>query len=99
MIGAVTRVPYPPALVMVNVAPVTSSGGRQMPAHWGHAALHVVTQSSPTGSQCLPAVGCAEASRYLSRRPHLSGTVAHGDELTYVSLGEGATSEGDFWES
>ncbi len=76
-----------------------SSGGRQMPAHWGHAEQHVVTQSSCTGSQCLPAVGCAEAARYLSRRPHLAGTSAHGDELTYVSLGEGATSEGDFWES
>ena len=60
---------------------------------------NVVTQSSPTGSQCLPAVGCAEAARYISRRPDLPGCTAHGDELTYVSIGEGATSEGDFWES
>jgi len=86
-------------LQAVGSAADPSSGGRQMPAHWGDAARHVVTQSSPTGSQCLPAVGCAEAARYLSRRTHLEGTVAHGDELTYVSLGEGATSEGDFWES
>ena len=75
-----------------------ASGGRQMSCHWGNAALNVVTQSSPTGSQCLPAVGCAEASRYISRR-QLPGCVAYGDELTYVSLGEGATSEGEFWES
>ncbi len=86
-------------LQAVGSAADPSSAGRQMPAHWGDAARNIVTQSSPTGSQCLAAVGCAEAARYLSRRPHLPGTRAHGDELTYVSLGEGATSEGDFWES
>jgi 2-oxoisovalerate dehydrogenase E1 component len=86
-------------LQAVGSADDPSSGGRQMPAHWGFAAHNVVTQSSPTGSQCLPAVGCAEAARYISRRPDLPGCEAHGDEITYVSLGEGATSEGDFWES
>jgi 2-oxoisovalerate dehydrogenase E1 component len=60
--------------------------------------VNLVTQSSPTGSQCIPAVGCAEAARYIVRRPEL-GLPAHGDELTYVSLGEGACSEGEFWES
>ena len=43
-------------LQAVGSAEDPSSGGRQMPAHWGFAAQNVVTQSSPTGSQCLPAV-------------------------------------------
>ena len=75
-----------------------ASGGRQMPCHWGDNERHVVTQSSATGSQCIPAVGCAEAARYIAGRD-LEGASAHGDEVTYVSLGEGATSQGEFWES
>jgi 2-oxoisovalerate dehydrogenase E1 component len=86
-------------LQAVGSADDPASGGRQMPSHWGFANKHIVTQSSCTGSQCLAAVGCAEAARYISRRPHLPGCDAEGDELTYVSLGEGATSEGEFWES
>jgi 2-oxoisovalerate dehydrogenase E1 component len=85
-------------LQAVGSAEDVSSGGRQMPAHWGNKALNIVTQSSCTGSQCLPAVGCAEAALYIARR-NLEGCEGHGDELTYVSLGEGATSEGEFWES
>jgi 2-oxoisovalerate dehydrogenase E1 component len=86
-------------LQAVGSADDPASGGRQMPSHWGHRERHVVTQSSPTGSQCIPAVGCAEAGRYIVRRPDLPGCSAHGDEITYVSLGEGACSEGEFWES
>jgi 2-oxoisovalerate dehydrogenase E1 component len=83
----------------VGAAADPASGGRQMPCHWGAAALNIVSQTSVTASQCLPAVGCAEAARYIGRRPHLPGCSAQGDELTYVSLGEGATSEGEFWEA
>ena len=76
-----------------------ASAGRQMPCHWSFPDKHIVTQSSATGSQCIPAVGCAEAARYIVRRPELPGCAAYGDELTYVSLGEGATSQGEFWEA
>jgi 2-oxoisovalerate dehydrogenase E1 component len=82
----------------VGSADCPASGGRQMPCHWGHRDRNIVTQSSATGSQCLPAVGCAEAIRYIQGRD-LPGLSAQGDEITYVSLGEGATSEGEFWES
>ncbi|HLJ49416.1 MAG TPA: dehydrogenase E1 component subunit alpha/beta [Bryobacteraceae bacterium] len=65
------------------------SGGRQMPGFWGSARHHIVSQSGPTGMQFLQAVGCAEAGRFLG----------HHDEVVYVSSGEGATSEGEFWEA
>ena len=91
--------PYEMLLQAVGSAEDPASGGRQMPCHWGNKALNIVTQSSATASQCLPAVGCAEAGRYITRLPGLPGCEAQGDEVTYVSLGEGATSEGEFWES
>jgi 2-oxoisovalerate dehydrogenase E1 component len=85
-------------LQAVGSAEDLASGGRQMPCHWGSTELHVVSQTSATGTQCLPALGCAEATRYIQGRS-LPGTQAHGDEITYVSLGDGATAEGEFWES
>ena len=73
----------------VGAAADPASGGRQMPSHWGHRAYNIVSSSSPTGTQYLQAAGCAEASLFRHR----------ADEVTLVCSGEGATSEGEFWEA
>lgn len=97
-------------LQAVGAASDPASGGRQMPSHWSSPSLHIVSPSSSTATQCLHAVGCAEAGRYLAKHPEAAAkhdgdyrqfkdVVFHGDEVTYVSIGEGATSQGEFWEA
>jgi 2-oxoisovalerate dehydrogenase E1 component len=97
-------------LQAVGAADDIASGGRQMPSHWSSEKLNIVTPSSSTATQCLHAVGCAEAGRYFARHPEAAkkhdgdyrefkDVTFHGDEVAFVSIGEGSTSQGEFWES
>jgi len=97
-------------LQSVGAADDPASGGRQMPSHWSSRKLNIVTSSSSTATQCLHAIGCAEAGRYFSKHPEAAAkhegdyrefkdVKFHGDEVVYVSIGEGSTSQGEFWES
>ncbi len=97
-------------LQAVGAATDPASGGRQMPTHWSSRPLHIVSTSSSTTTQVLHAVGCAEAGRYFSRHPEAAAKAAgdyrafrdvefHGDEVALTVLGEGSTSQGEFWEA
>jgi 2-oxoisovalerate dehydrogenase E1 component len=97
-------------LQAVGAATDPASGGRQMPTHWSSRALNIVSTSSSTTTQVLHAVGCAEAGRYFSHHPEAAAKAEgdyrafrdvtfHGDEVVFTSLGEGSTSQGEFWEA
>ncbi len=105
--------PYAMMLQAVGAADDPASGGRQMPTHWSSRELHIVSTSSSTATQLNHAVGCAEAGRYFSRHPEAadgpqSGEVDyrsfsdvefHPDEVVLACVGEGSTSQGEFWEA
>ncbi len=97
-------------LQSVGAATDPSSGGRQMPTHWSSTDLHIVSTSSSTATQLLHAVGCAEAGRYFSRHPEAAAKAEgdyrnfhdvtfKSDEVVLACIGEGSTSQGEFWEA
>ena len=97
-------------LQAVGSADDPASGGRQMPTHWSSTALHIVSTSSSTATQVLHAVGCAEAGRYFSQHPEAAAKSSddyrafhevqfQADEVALATIGEGSTSQGEFWEA
>jgi 2-oxoisovalerate dehydrogenase E1 component len=102
--------PFDMMLQATGAATDPASGGRQMPTHWSSRPLHIVSTSSSTATQLLHAVGCAEAGRAFSKHPEIAAKAEgdyrafhdvefHGDEVSLACVGEGATSQGEFWEA
>src|SRR5687767_10590224 len=89
--------PYEMLLSAVGSSDDPSSGGRMMPSHWSKPSLHIMNRATATGMQCLQGAGSAEASKRLPLMGAPPPQV-EPDEVTYVSIGDGATGEGEFWE-
>lgn len=98
---ALGMTPYEHLLQAVAAEDDPSSGGRQMPAHWGHRGLRITSTSSPTGTQFLQAVGAAEAGMRAGRDAAMRDAIEEfaDDEVVVVTTGEGQTSQGEFWEA
>src|SRR6202046_2698773 len=109
LVRALGVTPYEILLQGVAAADDPSSGGRQMPSHWGSQRLNIVPSASSTGMQWLHAVGSAESSLYYEKFPKaleqarkapLGDLLSHHrEEITFVSGGDGSTSEGEFFEA
>ncbi len=98
---AVGQTPLDHLLQAVGAEADPSSGGRQMPSHYGDVRYNIASTSSPTGTQFLHAVGAAEAGVKVSTVPGLREHIERfeEDEIVVVCAGDGTTSEGEFWES
>lgn len=101
LVTALGVTPYEQLLQAVGAESDPASGGRQMPAHWGKRELRIVSTSSPTGTQFLQAVGCAEAGMRASKVEAMREAIEpfEDDEIVLVTTGDGTTSQGEFWEA
>src|SRR4029453_3121767 len=87
--------PHDMLLQAVGAKDDPASHGRQMPSHWASPTLHIISKGSPTGTQCLQAVGVAEAGQFYEHVNAIPDRAErfHADEVVYCSVGDGATSE------
>ena len=101
LVLALGQTPLDHLLGAIGASDDPNSAGRQMPSHFSDPGIHIVTMSSPTGTQFLHAVGAAEAGYRVSLIPELQSRIEdfEEDEVVLVCSGEGATSEGEFWEA
>ena len=86
-------------LASVGAGSDPASGGRQMPSHWSDPRLNLFSTSSPTASQCLQAVGAAEAILRAEQGGLQARLDIASDEVVLVTLGDGSAAQGEFWES